>query len=107
MKKLAVIMLMGLLTGCVGTRAGAYQVFAEDLERLSGIPLKEAYVYNIGYLAKLEPDAVKLLANGNEIRAYAVKPPRTEKCTVLIEIDTQNNTVVEASSKGNECLRAY
>jgi hypothetical protein len=94
------------ITGCIVTKAGAYRVFAEDLERLQGQSFNEAYVYNIGYLAKLSPDNVKLLASGNEIKTYKVKPPRKQDCTVHIEIG-KNKNIVGATSEGPECWRAY
>ena len=94
------------LAGCVGTKAGAYRVFAEDLERLSGKTFEESYVYNIGYLAKLQPDSVKELSNGNKIMVFSVKQPRKQRCSVHIETN-QNNIVVAATSKGPECWRAY
>lgn len=91
---------------CVGTKTGAYEAFTEDLERLSGTDLNEAYIYNIGYLSKLKPDTVQELPNGHEIRTYSVKPPRTQNCKVHVEI-TKNDIIVVATSEGEECWRAY
>ena len=81
-------------------------MFAEDLERLSGQDFNDSYVYNIGYLAKLSPESIKPLTNGNEIKTYTVKPPRKQDCTVHIEI-SKNNIIVVATSEGPECWRAY
>lgn len=107
MRKYYLAMSTVFIAGCVGTKAGAYRVFAEDLDRLSRKAFDEAYVYNIGHLAETEPDSVKLLKGGNEIRVYTVKPPNTQVCTVLIEVDKQTNHILDASSKGPECWRAY
>lgn len=99
-------LLITTITGCIATKAGAYRVFAEDLARLRDQRFDEAYVYNIGYLAKLSPDNIKLLASGNEIRTYKIKPPRKQDCTVHIEIG-KNKNIVGATSEGPECWRAY
>jgi len=96
-----------LLTGCVGTKAGAYRVFAEDLERLKGKELSKSYVFLIGYLAKLDPKETKELTNGNEIRVYAVAEQRKQECTIFIEVDPKTNFIIEASSKGPDCWRPY
>ena len=98
--------LMSIMSGCIVTKTGAYRVFAEDLERLSGQSVSDAYVYNIGYIANLTPEGVKSLANGNEIKTYVVKPPRKQDCTVHIEIG-KNNIIVVATSEGPECWRSY
>jgi len=37
-------------TGCVGTKAGAYRVFNEDLGRLVGVDVNEAYILMLGIL---------------------------------------------------------
>ena len=95
-----------IFTGCVGTLSGAYRVFAEDLERLVGKEFKDAYVYNIGHLAELKPDAMKELKNGNKIYLFSVKPPRKQECSVHIE-KSKNDIILSASSSGAECWRAY
>ena len=97
---------MSVLVGCVGTMPDAYRVFAEDLERLVGTNFKDSYVYNIGYLVKLQPDSTKKLESGSVIKTFEVKPPRKNKCKVHIEIDP-SNIIVGASSEGPECWRAY
>jgi len=86
--------------------SGAYETFGEDLERLAGTSFESSYVYNIGYLAKLEPDEIKKLSNGSEIRIFSVKPPRQQKCKVHVEVNS-NNVIVVATSEGPECWRAY
>jgi hexokinase len=100
------VLLMSVLSGCVGTMAGAYRVFAEDLERLIGTNFNNSYVYNIGYLAKLQPDNTKKLESGGVIKTFEVKPPRTNKCKVHIEVNPRN-IIVGASSEGPDCWRAY
>ena len=100
------IVLMVVLAGCVGTLSGAYRVFAEDLERLIGTNFRESYVYNIGYLAKLQPDNTRKLESGSVIKTFKVKPPRKNKCKVHIEVNS-SNIIVGASSEGPECWRAY
>lgn len=94
------------IASCVGTMSGAYETFAEDLGGLIGKSFESSYVYNIGYLSQLKPDEIKPLANGNEIRVYAINPPRIQKCKVHIEVDS-NSIVVGATSEGPECWRAY
>jgi hypothetical protein len=68
------IILISVIAGCVGTKAGAYRVFAEDLERLIGTSFKVSYVYNIGYLSNLQPDSTKQLESGGVIKTFEVKP---------------------------------
>lgn len=100
------ILIISVLAGCVGTKAGAYRVFAEDLERLVGTNFKDSYIYNIGYLSKLQPESTKRLESGRLIKTFEVKPPRRQNCKVHIEVDA-NNVIVGASSEGPECWRAY
>ena len=97
---------MSILSGCVGTMSGSYRVFAEDLERLIGTNFDDSYVYNIGYLTKLNPDNTKRLVGGGLIKTFEVKPPRKNDCKVHIEINP-SNIIVGASSEGPECWRAY
>lgn len=100
-----IIPLLAALLCCAGTKAGAYRVFAEDLERLPGKKVSEAYEYNIGRLNKIAPDSVKTLVNGNEIRIYSIKPPRRQICSVHIEVS--EGKIINATSEGPECWRAY
>jgi hypothetical protein len=95
------------LAACVGNKAGAYQVFAEDLQRLKGKQFSTSYVYLIGHLAQETPIEIKRLDNGNEIRVYKIIAPRKQDCTVFIEVDSKTERIVEASSKGPECWRPY
>ncbi|MGY0216337.1 hypothetical protein ACWJJH_02990 [Endozoicomonadaceae bacterium StTr2] len=105
--KITIMMMLAvLLSGCVGTKAGAYQVFAEDLERLSGKNFTDSYIYNIGYLDNLVPENIESLNNGNTIKAFSIKPPRKQQCTVYVEIDS-DNIIVDAISEGSGCWRAY
>ena len=101
-----VMMLIILISGCVGTKAGAYRVFAEDLERLSGTNFKDSYIYNIGYLDNLIPESIKPLDNGNTMNSFSVIPPRKQKCTVHVEVNS-HNVIVAATSEGPDCWRAY
>lgn len=100
------ILLILSAAGCIGTKSGAYRVFAEDLVRLQGVQFNQAYVYNIGYIAKLDPENTKELSNGNRILVFSIKPPRNQDCSVHIEID-KNGMVVSATSEGPECWRSY
>lgn len=100
------IIFISVLVGCVGTKAGAYRVFAEDLERLVGTSFEESYVYNIGHLVKLQPDSTKQLEAGGVIKTFEVKLPRKQSCKVHIEVNA-SNVIVGASSEGPECWRAY
>jgi hypothetical protein len=96
-----------LFTGCVGTKAGAYRVFAEDLKRLEGKSFNDANVFLIGHLANEKPVEIKRLENGNEIRAYRMRKERKQECTVLIEVNPLTGVIVDASSKGPDCWRPY
>ena len=100
------LVLFSSLVGCVGTMSGAYETFGEDLERLASTSFETSYVYNIGHLSKLEPDEVKELSNGNQIKVFSIKPPRQQQCKVHIEVNA-NNVIVVATSEGSECWRAY
>ncbi len=106
LRKTILVLFAITLAGCVGTKSGAYRVFAEDLERLSGNNIENSYVFNIGYLAKLKPDSVKELSNGNRIMVFSIKAPRKQSCSVHIETN-RNNVIVVATSEGSECWRAY
>jgi len=106
-KLMATVLVSTSLAACVGTKAGAYQVFAEDLQRLKGTPFNKSYVYLVGYLAQETPVETKRLDNGNEIRIYKIIEARKQDCTVLIEVDPKTGRIVDASSKGPECWRPY
>jgi hypothetical protein len=106
-KFIATAILSISLAACVGSKAGAYRVFAEDLQRLKGKPFSKSYVYLIGYLAQETPIDKKRLDNGNEIRMYKIIEAREQDCTVLIEVDPKTERIVDASSKGSECWRPY
>lgn len=95
-----------VLFGCVGTKSGAYKVFSEDLERLSGTSISSAYVHNIGYLSTLKPDRAIDAKGGNKILSYSVKPPRKNSCTVHVEVD-RNGVIAGVTSEGPDCWRAY
>jgi len=107
MIRVSILIILALaITSCVATKSGAYRIFAEDLERLVGSNFQESYVFNIGYLAKLQPDDTKPLSNGNVIKIFSVKPPRKENCKVHIEVNDKDIIIV-AFSEGTECWRAY
>lgn len=107
LKIIAAFLLSISVAACVGSKAGAYRVFAEDLQRLKGAPFNTSYVYLVGYLAQGTPIQTKRLDNGNEIRMYKIIEPRKQDCTVLIEVDPKTERIVDASSKGPECWRPY
>jgi hypothetical protein len=106
-KVIATFLLSITLASCVGSKAGAYRVFAEDLQLLKGKPFNTSYVYLVGRLANEKPIETKLLSNGNEIRMYNIWENRKRECTVLIEVDPKTESIVDASSKGPECWRPY
>lgn len=106
-KVITAFLLSITLAACVGTKAGAYRVFAQDLQRLKGTPFSTSYVFLVGYLAKEKPIEIKLLKNGNEIRMYNILREGVQVCTVLIEVDSKTEHIVDASSKGPECWRPY
>lgn len=106
-KLMATVLVSTSFVACVGTKAGAYQVFTEDLQRLKGTPFNKSYVYLVGYLAQETPVETKRLDNGNEIRIYKIIEARKQDCTVLIEVDPKTGRIVDASSKGPECWRPY
>lgn len=58
------------LSGCIVTKAGAYRVYAEDIERLSGERFTDAYIPLIGRLANLVPESIKTLNDGNTKRYF-------------------------------------
>jgi len=99
MKILAFLMSITLI-GCIGTKAGAYKIFAEDVQRLEGEQFNSAYVFLVGHLAEEKPVAIKPLKNGNEIRVYKFVKERNQNCMVFIEVDPRNEIIVEATSKG-------
>ncbi|MFC1886412.1 hypothetical protein ACFLZM_05085 [Thermodesulfobacteriota bacterium] len=82
-------------------------MFAEDLQRLEGEQIKNAYVFFVGHLAAKEPTAIKHIKNGNQIRVYKFIKKRNQDCTVFIEVDPSSGIIVEAASKGKECWRPY
>lgn len=106
-KVITAVLLSISLSACVGSKAGAYRVFAEDLQRLKGTPFSKSYVYLVGYLAQETPIETRRLDNGNEIRMYKIIEARKQDCTVLIEVDPKTERIVDASSKGPECWRPY
>jgi len=105
--KLIAVVILITLTGCVGTKAGAYKVFAEDLQRLEGTQFNSAYVWFVGHLSEQKPVAKKHLKNGNEIRIYKFAKKRNQDCMVFIEVNPGKEIIQEATSKGVDCWRPY
>ena len=110
------VLTIAILTGCVGTKAGAHKYFAENLEKLNGAPFAEAYMHQFGYFKDAQPIEVKHLKNGNKIRVYEnIKTPlciftgkrSREVCTIYIELDTKTKVIISASAKGDGCYTPY
>ena len=58
------------LAGCVGTKAGAFRIFQEDLNRIIGKNLEDSYIYYVGKLSETKPVSVSIMNGGNESRHY-------------------------------------
>jgi hypothetical protein len=94
----------------------AYTTFDDDLERLAGKNIKEAYIFNLGYLRDIDPDNVQNLVQGNKIYTYNIEfktrkffftePNKTWNCTVKLEIDPQSKIIESARSRGEGCWRS-
>ena len=109
-RAILLISLVVSLYGCVGTKAGGYRVFDEDLQRLIGTSYNEAYVFNLGYLKDISPKKVTALPQNQEVRQYSFEHSEGNGagvCAVYIVTDKETGTIVEASSGGNGCWRVY
>lgn len=108
--KVSLLLLTVCLYGCVGTKAGGYRVFDEDLQRLIGVLYKKAYVFNLGYLKEMSPQKITPLPPNREVREFYFEHSKDDGsgvCTVYIVIDKEMSAIVEASSGGNGCWRVY
>ena len=104
------ISLAASLCACIGTKAGGYRVFDEDLQRLIGTPYSDAYVFNLGYLKDILPKKVAGLSHDKEVRKFSFQHSEGNGagvCSVYIVTDRGTGTIVEASSGGNGCWRVY
>ena len=115
-KTLKLISIIGLvffvlsLSACASTKAEAYRVFADDIERIIGKSINEAYIYGGGFISKEVPSNKKMLQSNIEVWIYHFKQNtnnNSEPCTVYIEVNTSSNIIVNASYKGQGCWRAY
>jgi hypothetical protein len=94
----------------------AYTTFDEDLERLIGKSISEAYIFHLGYLRDIEPNDAQNLVSGNKIYTYKIEfktrgffftePNETWRCTVKLEVEPQSEIIKSASSIGEGCWRA-
>ncbi len=98
------------LSACVGTKAGAYGVFSDDLKRIIGKPINEASVFGIGNLSAKVPDEVKDLGNNNQQWIYYFqhnKYNNNDACTVFVEVNLENKVITNTSYIGIGCWRPY
>ena len=112
----SILCLSILCCGCTWTKSAAYGAFEDDLDRLKGKPIKEAYIFNIGYLAQQKPESFKPLPNGNEAWTYVIDHQfrkyffsseiSSERCIVVVEVDAEAGIIDQASSEGPGCWRA-
>ncbi len=103
-------------SGCAWTKSAAYGAFENDLRILKGQPVKEAYIFTIGYLGQQKPQSIKTLPNGNEAWTYVTDHQfrkyffsneiTSERCTVVVEVDAKVGIIDQASSEGPGCWRA-
>lgn len=99
-----------LVSGCVGTKMGAYQVFTEDLNSLTGKPLTQSSLHNLGRLSEAKPFETILLPNGNKRYEYRFQHNDNngnESCRVFLELEGVDSIIVSASSGGLGCWRVY
>jgi len=103
-----IISFSAFTTGC-GTKAGAYGVFSDDIQRLIGTSFDKAHIAYIGYLAEEAPLEEKTLSNGNTILKYTMSGVRSDgpACTVFVELNTKKDLIIEASYIGKGCWRPY
>ena len=114
MKKLLALAASLLISGC-SIMTIAYTTFDEDLERLLGKSVSEAYIFNLGYLRDIEPNDSQDLVSGNKIYTYKIEfktrelfftePNEMWHCTVKLEVDPQTEIIKSASSIGEGCWR--
>jgi hypothetical protein len=107
---IGVLVFLLSLTACIATKTGAYGVFSDDLKRIIGKPLKEAYVFGIGNLSEKAPNEVKDLGNNNQQWIYYFQHNKwnnNEACTVFIEINIENKVIINTSYIGVGCWRPY
>jgi len=111
-RSLSASLIVVSLGGCVGTKAGAHQVFAEDVSRLVGHSYGDATRFFGAYLKEQKAIKTTRLENGNELRThfYARTSSRwsseIEPCAVVTEVDPSEH-VVAARAEGEGCWRPY
>jgi len=114
LKKILTLTASLLVSGC-SIMTIAYTAFDDDLARLLGKSLKEAYIFRIGYLRNVEPSEVQELVGGNKIYTYNIeyktrefffsKPKKKWQCTVKLEINSQLEIINSSSARGEGCWR--
>jgi|SRR5665213_342486 len=109
---LSALLVVLSLGACVGTKAGAYQVFAEDVSRLVGHPDSDATRFFGAYLKEQKAIETTKLENGNELRTHFYGRTSSrwsseiQPCTVVTEVGATER-IVAARAEGKGCWRPY